>query len=1127
MADSNNAGGNSGAGGGGANNAEVQIQIPGPSKAEAPATQEKPGKPLRWWVMVAVDVFFLIAGQTSATLLGRYYYTQGGRSKWISAFVQTAGFPILFFALFFFPSKSPSSCTNTPMAKLAVIYIVLGLIIAADDTMYSSGLKYLPASTYSLICASQLAFNVIFSYVLNSQRVTPLIFNSVVLLTLSASLLGVSKESQGVTGVSGGKYLFGIVLTLGASCTYSLILSLMQLTFETIIKKHTFSAVLNMQIYTALVATFASTIGLFASGEWKTLKGEMDAFKSGQFSYLMTLVWAAVSWQIASIGVLGLIFEVSALFSNVISTVSLPVIPFFAVMAFNDGMSGVKIVAMLIALWGFASYLFQHHLDGKKAKKAAADGERDQEDGRHVVAESDNGTPSRTDATTAAAVSTKRLRWWAVVLANIVFLLGGQSVATLLGRIYYDQGGNSLWLATLVQSCGAPLVVPLLLYFRRRRPNSTPPSSPRPPLLKIAAIYAGLGVLLAGDNLMYSYALLYLPLSTYSLICATQLAFNAVFSYFLNKERLTALVFNSVVLLTFSAALVGVGHGSDATNSSVPEGKFAAGFALTLAASALFALILSLMQLTFDAVLRRDDAAAVLELQLWSNAAAACVSVAGLFVSGEWGSLAAEMGGYRKGKVAYGMTLAWTAASWQLCTMGMVGLVATVSSLFTNVISTVGMPLSPVVAVIFLGDRMDGVKVLAMLIGIWGFLSYIYQHYLDDAKICNMAHAQEVQLQIRGIPEQADSGHGENGSEPKAAAAAAAARGSARGGVRWWLTVSADMLMVLCGQTVATLLGRFYYNSGGNSKWMATLTQSAASPLLAILLLFTPPPTADEPKPAPSRIIAPIYIGLGIIVGFDNLMYSYALQYLPVSTFSLVAATQLGFNAVTSRLINSQRFTALIANSVVVLTFSASLLGIGSSSDETSSSVPRGKYAAGFVLTLAASAVFALILSLFELTFDRLVRARTLRCILRAQVCTGVVASVVSVAGLMASGDWRTIPGEMEGFRNGRARYVATLVGTAVSWQVMAVGSLRLIVRVSSLFANVTGTLSLPLVPVFAVAMFGDRMTGIKAVSMLMAVWGFLSYAYQQYIDGRRAAAGAGKCRVCFARDGSETDPPA
>ncbi|KAL5216822.1 hypothetical protein ABZP36_008223 [Zizania latifolia] len=339
------------------------------------------------------------------------------------------------------------------------------------------------------------------------------------------------------------------------------------------------------------------------------------------------------------------------------------------------------------------------------------------------------------------------------------------------------------------------------------------------------------------------------------------------------------------------------------------------------------------------------------------------------------------------------------------------------------------------------------------------------------------------------------------------------------------------MLMALCGQIVATLLGRLYYNSGGNSKWMATLTQSAGSPLLAILMLFTPPPSAGEPHPSAAKMV-PIYVGLGIIIGFDNLMYSYALQFLPVSTFSLVAATQLGFNSVTSRLINAQRFTVLIANSVVVLTFSAALLGISASSDETSSSVPRGKYSAGFVLTLAASALFALILSLLEVTFEKVVRTRTLRWVLRVQVCTNLVAAAATVTGLFASGDWKTIPGEMATFKNGRARYVATLVGTAVSWQVMAVGALRLIVRVSSLFANVTGTLALPLVPVFAVVLFGDRMTGIKVVAMLMAVWGFLSYVYQHYIDGRRAAAGDEKgrepeCRICAARAGSEQDSPA
>ncbi|XP_047076636.1 probable purine permease 11 isoform X1 [Lolium rigidum] len=383
-----------------------------------------------------------------------------------------------------------------------------------------------------------------------------------------------------------------------------------------------------------------------------------------------------------------------------------------------------------------------------------------------------------------------------------------------------------------------------------------------------------------------------------------------------------------------------------------------------------------------------------------------------------------------------------------------------------------------------------------------------------------MSQAQEIQLQIRGTPEH-ESGHAENGGGSKAADR----RQLAGSSIRWWLMVMVDMFIVLCGQTIATLLGRLYYNSGGSSIWMATLTQSGGSPLIAILLLLTPPDSADAGPQPPASKMLPIYLGLGILIGFDNLMYSYALLYLPVSTFALVAATQLGFNSITSRLINKQRFTALIANSVVVLTFSATLLGVGSSSDGTSSNLPPGKYTLGFILTLSASAVFALILSLLEVTFEKVIGTRTFRWVLRVQLYTGLVASAVTVCGLFVSGEWRTIPGEMAAYKDGRARYVATLVGTAVSWQAMAVANLRLITRVSSLFANVTGTVALPLVPVFAVVLFGDKMTGIKAVAMLMAVWGFLSYVYQHFLDGRRAAMGkdgAAECCVCSARAGGE-----
>ncbi|KAI4982923.1 hypothetical protein ZWY2020_023415 [Hordeum vulgare] len=63
---------------------------------------------------------------------------------------------------------------------------------------------------------------------------------------------------------------------------------------------------------------------------------------------------------------------------------------------------------------------------------------------------------------------------------------------------------------------------------------------------------------------------------------------------------------------------------------------------------------------------------------------------------------------------------------------------------------------------------------------------------------------------------------------------------------------------------MATLLGRYYYNSNGNNKWMATLTQSGGSPLPAVLPLLTPADLVSEPRPAAAKMV-PIYLGLGTL----------------------------------------------------------------------------------------------------------------------------------------------------------------------------------------------------------------------------------------------------------------------
>ncbi|CAL5401382.1 unnamed protein product [Camellia sinensis] len=327
------------------------------------------------WLLVALNILFLLVGQAAAVLLGRFYYDQGGNSKWMATLVQTVAFPMLLIPYFCLPSShDPSTSSTSPSIPIiSSIYFALGVLIAGDNMLYSVGLLYLSASTYSLICATQLAFNAVFSFFINSQKFTALIMNSVVVLSLSASLIAVNDESDKPSGVTNGKYFLGFLSTIGASALYSLLLSLMQLSFQKVLKKETFSVVLEMQIYTSLVATCVSTVGLFASGEWKTLEGEMDGFGKGKVAYVMTLVWTAVSWQVCSVGVVGLIFTVSSLFSNVISTFSLALTPIAAVIFFHDKMNGVKIIALLLALWGFASYIYQNYLDDLKVKKTQSE----------------------------------------------------------------------------------------------------------------------------------------------------------------------------------------------------------------------------------------------------------------------------------------------------------------------------------------------------------------------------------------------------------------------------------------------------------------------------------------------------------------------------------------------------------------------------------------------------------------------------------------------------------------------------------------------------------------------------------------------------------------------------------
>ncbi|XP_019429087.1 PREDICTED: probable purine permease 10 isoform X2 [Lupinus angustifolius] len=349
----------------GANSLEDNSNLP----SQVNQTEIKKEKKTYRYIKIAIFAAFMLLGQSSATLLGRLYYAKGGKSKWLGTLIQLAGFPILlpYKCILREPKNKFDSHKPSP-SMFAFIYVSFGLMTALDCFLYSVGLQFLPVSTYSLICTSQLAFNALFSYFLNSLKFTPYIINSLLLLTISSTLLVLQNEpSSGSTQVTKKNYAIGFICTVAASSGYGLLLSLTQLVFRKVLKRASLKVVLDLLMYQCLVASLVILVGLFASGEWKGLKNEAKGYESGKASYFLTVIFAAIVWQVANIGCLGLIFEVSSVFANAIGILGVPFIPILAVIFFHDKMHGAKAISLVLAVWGFISYVYQDYLDNRNA----------------------------------------------------------------------------------------------------------------------------------------------------------------------------------------------------------------------------------------------------------------------------------------------------------------------------------------------------------------------------------------------------------------------------------------------------------------------------------------------------------------------------------------------------------------------------------------------------------------------------------------------------------------------------------------------------------------------------------------------------------------------------------------
>ncbi|AEE33481.1 Nucleotide-sugar transporter family protein [Arabidopsis thaliana] len=341
----------------------------------------------KWWISVLICLFLVLLGDSLVILLLNFFYVQDRREDnnqdlqykgtWMQALIQNAAFPILIPLFFIFPSPKPNPETiNTRFLsiRLILLYFSLGVLVAAHSKLYALGKLYSSYGFFMLISGSQLIFTLIFTAIINRFKFTRWIIISIVLILVSYAFGGPVFSGE----PDENEHFYGIQawLTFAASVAFALSLCLVQLSFEKLLvktkrygNKKVFRMVLEMQICVSSVASVVCLVGLFASGEYKELKGDSERFKKGETYYVLSLVGLALSWQVWAVGLIGLVLYVSSVFSNIVHMCASPLMAFIVVLAFDfidDDFSWPRIGALIGSVLALGSYFYTLHKRNKK-----------------------------------------------------------------------------------------------------------------------------------------------------------------------------------------------------------------------------------------------------------------------------------------------------------------------------------------------------------------------------------------------------------------------------------------------------------------------------------------------------------------------------------------------------------------------------------------------------------------------------------------------------------------------------------------------------------------------------------------------------------------------------------------
>ncbi|CAN7134021.1 unnamed protein product [Brassica rapa subsp. narinosa] len=338
------------------------------------------------WPTILLSTILVIVGQSVAKLLENFYYDQINRSEydesrqndgvWTQALLQTVAFPLLLLPFLILTAKNrrdqhPSD--HFHYKSLTVIYICIGIVMTVQARLSAMGKLEIPFGVFTLIYTTQLFFTPVFARLVNKIKFNRWVVISLALaiatgaLTLSSAFAGEPDEAE-------ENYARGAWAALFAGVCFSLLLCNIQNVFDNYIFKRTesrrpsFASVFEVIIFSSLAATVISVAGLLIAGEQDDLKREMNEFSKGKGAYVMAMVGQAVSWQVYWVGIVGLVFSVSSVLSNVISVVTWPIVSVLVVIFFNfmdDEFDVFKGVALITAVLSAAAYFFRLHKENR------------------------------------------------------------------------------------------------------------------------------------------------------------------------------------------------------------------------------------------------------------------------------------------------------------------------------------------------------------------------------------------------------------------------------------------------------------------------------------------------------------------------------------------------------------------------------------------------------------------------------------------------------------------------------------------------------------------------------------------------------------------------------------------